>query len=260
MPESEGINNFKEVSISPNGRLQKLVIEGVSNLEGGLKIIGENLDFSEIKIQILGADAVGRLVIVEVSDKEEESVFFKVVDHFDWVFNHTEEIRRKFTSFNIDVSLSPRVIIIMPGFSQALVRRMGYLNRLDLKLYSYRIIDQGGPQNVKFELVSFASQRKFIKDLEERTVDELLDYIEIPAVRILCQKAMSEIKRLFPQVKIITSSGYLSFKSNDNELFGLYPQRNFFWFNSSKSTWHGFYVNSLSGLEKINEELKSNRR
>lgn len=235
----------------------QLIVEGIENLERGLKILGENIDFGEIRLPLLGIDVVGRLVILEVFEKEDETILLKVIDDFDWVFNHTDQVRQRFGNFAIDISLSPRVIIVLPRFSPDLLRRISYLGQMELQLYLYRLINHASSQSINFELVSFSSQRKFIKDLEEKSVDDLLNYIENPLVKTVCQKILGQIKQLFPRGSIVSSSGYISIQSKDKELFGIYPQRDFFWFNFSKNVWQGIYVNSPSQIEGILNEIKS---
>lgn len=242
---------------NPNGGIAKLAIEGITNMERGLRILGKELDFSGVKIPLLGLDSVGRLVVLEVADKEEQTILFRIIDDFDWVFTHTEEISKRFNAHDIDISLSPRVILVLPQFSQDLLKRITYLGYIDLQIYTYRIINHTVPQNVTFELVSFSSQRRFTKGLEEKSVDELLNYIENPSVKIFCQKVLEEIKRLFPQCSIVSSVGYISVQANDKEFFGIYPHRNFFWFNISKKIWKGIYVNNPAQLENILSEIKT---
>jgi hypothetical protein len=240
--------------------ISRLVIEGLENLERGLKIIGENVDFGVVKIFLLGIDSIGRLIILEVFEKEDEILFLKIVDNFDWVFNHMEEIQKRFNSFDIDVSLSPRTIIILPHFSAAFLRRITYISHIGLQLYAYRILNNSVPERVTFELVSYSSQRKFSKDLEERTVGDLMGYIETPAIKVFCQKVVEDIQKTLPQLRLVTANGYISFQDKEREWFGIYPHRNFFWFNISKGAWNGIYVNNQSSLDNILREIEKSRR
>lgn len=254
------LNGFlsKNNGAHPSGAgISKLVIEGIVNLDRGLRIVGENVDFAEIKIALLGIDTVGRLVILEASDREEDSILVRIIDDFDWVFNHTEEIRKRFSDFDIDISLSPRVIVVLPQFSQELLKRITYLGYIDLQLYTYRIVNHTVPQNVVFELASFSSRRKFVKGLEEKTVEDLLNYIENAAVKNICQKVLDEARRLLPQANLVTSGGYISIQLKGKESIGIYPHRNFFWFNVSRNVWQGIHVHNAAQIDNITSEIKS---
>ncbi|MCX5657879.1 MAG: endonuclease NucS, partial [Candidatus Omnitrophica bacterium] len=73
-----------------------LLVDGITNLERGLRIIDRELIITKQTLDILAVDILGQLTIIELEPEENEAVILRALEHFDWIMHNINSVVHKY--------------------------------------------------------------------------------------------------------------------------------------------------------------------
>jgi hypothetical protein len=256
--KNNDINNSRKSNAGTGDSLKnisgitELLFEGLSSLERGMLGLERAIATPSGKIDIIAKDMIGRIVIVEVGEREVDDLIFKSIDHFDWALTNIKSLQEKYKSYNLDPTLAPRIIILAPSYSEKFVKRAHYLNPTFIDIYEYQINENLGTKRIYFRPFSFINHKKWVVYLRTKSVDDHLKYIENEALRVLLKNFFIELQSIRSDITLDTSLGYIRIRDKgDKTLLSIYILKNSFWINYSRNSWRGCFISNRDEFQSV---------
>lgn len=130
------------ISIKDENELAKIVESDVSVVEKGLTAICSNMPIdSKTNIDVLCHDENGQLVILKLSAKENDNMFFEGLKILAYVNNVKPMLKFSYKDFKINDSKTPRLVFLAPSFSAQLVDVVGQMQGIQMDLYTWEYFE-----------------------------------------------------------------------------------------------------------------------
>jgi len=230
----------------------KEIAQSINLLNEELKVIDVEILIQKTKLDILAIDNIGKLIVIEIAEKEDDALIFKALDHFDWVLHNVEALNKKYQSFNIDYTTAPEIILISDVFSEDFQRRVSYLSKAKVHLYQY-VYKKNNPPVLEFTPIKFEVKKTDTGDLRDnKTPEQIINLIKIEKVKDKCRKCLVFIKQLKENIKVDTSKGVIQFNDEGGNFAGIYPHGRFFWINFNPDYWCGKKIDEVTNLDLDN--------
>ncbi|MCM8766280.1 MAG: hypothetical protein NC920_05550 [Candidatus Omnitrophica bacterium] len=245
-------NNHPQTDPPQREEVVRLLVEGISNLERGLRILDRNLIITKNPLDILAVDLLGELVIIELETAGEETVILRALEHFDWILNNLSSVVQKYNREKIDITLAPRIIIIAKNFDEHFVRKLSYINTTRIELYEYELKNEEGITrfNLKPYALNGLSEKRI--ELSQPSLEDLLNFIRNLGLRQLCQRIIRVVREKHQGALVNTLRGFIEIQEKDKVILRIYPQRDFFWISfSPQGKWQGIKIDNLKTGEEI---------
>jgi len=118
-------------SAANDSRLVSLVCKSVGALEEGFRVVDANLPL-EVggTVDLVAVDRGNQIVIIDVEPAQSDELLLRGICHLDWFARNVPIARRMYAEYGIDFASEPRVFLIAPRFSPAMlcaVRRVAPL-------------------------------------------------------------------------------------------------------------------------------------
>lgn len=133
---------ISRVSVKDDNELQKIVASDVSVVEDGLAAICSNMPIdAKTNIDVLCHDESGQLVILKLSTKENDNIFFEGLKNLAYVNNVKPMLKFSYKDFNISDAKTPRLIFLAPSFSTQLVDVVAQMQGIQMDLYTWEYFE-----------------------------------------------------------------------------------------------------------------------
>jgi len=130
------------ISIKDENELAKIVESDVSVVEKGLTAICSNMPIdSKTNIDVLCHDENGQLLILKLSAKENDNMFFEGLKILAYVNNVKPMLKFSYKDFKINDSKTPRLVFLAPSFSAQLVDVVGQMQGIQMDLYTWEYFE-----------------------------------------------------------------------------------------------------------------------
>lgn len=168
--------------------LESILRKDPEQLEGGLIILtGQRKTGEKGRLDLLGVDPDGRIVVIELKAKEDDRQLQQALDYYDWTLESIDFIRdaykEKLNAYKREIKGEmPRIILVAPEFNDRMLKAVKYLNQ-DIEIMLLRYVCFKISEDRK-EIVFLPIDVPPIRGIEEkpRTMQEFLDYIKDPTV------------------------------------------------------------------------------
>jgi RecB family endonuclease NucS len=153
--------SIEEVNVKNKDSLEKIVVEEIWKIEGGLTVIGCEVpaDDDEI-VDILCHDYNGQLVIFMLSINEDDSILFEGLQ----VLNEVNRVRQMLKYFNKDQKINDkepaRLILLAPSFSNNLLTIASGISNVRMSLYKWEYLQFGEDKALRVTPVSMPEASK----------------------------------------------------------------------------------------------------
>jgi len=129
---------ISRISVKDENELQKIVASDVSVIEKGLSVICNDMPIdTKTKIDVLCHDENGQLVIIKLSTKENDNMFFEGLKNLAYVNNVKPMLKFSYKNFKISDTKTPRLIFLAPSFSPQLVDVVAQMQGIQMDLYTW---------------------------------------------------------------------------------------------------------------------------
>jgi hypothetical protein len=129
---------ISRISVKDENELQKIVASDVSVIEKGLTVICNDMPIdTKTKIDVLCHDENGQLVIIKLSTKENDNMFFEGLKNLAYVNNVKPMLKFSYKNFKISDTKTPRLIFLAPSFSPQLVDVVAQMQGIQMDLYTW---------------------------------------------------------------------------------------------------------------------------
>lgn len=192
----------RSISIGERDKLEPMLVANPEVIEDGLRVITHQQQTSTGPLDILGVDADGALVVIELKNEAAEGHLDQGLRYYDWCRQNLAWLAQAFKSHEINNGLPLRLILIAPSFTDTVRQIAKYVAvGVELKLYEYQAIE-----NEKGEKGLICREVDFGEPPEPPRIMSLSDKakkFEDPKVRKLWEQVIGELPRLGIEVKAI---------------------------------------------------------
>lgn len=137
------------VPITDLSVLQELVLQQMSVIEGQVQVIdiGITTDWGPL---MLALDQKGRLVVVLISAQQEENLLSRLIGIYGWSSQNLPLLSRCYDERGLDGAKLPRVVVIAPEFSRAVMDGLSCLV-FTVEPFRYRVIEINSGRSLLLE-------------------------------------------------------------------------------------------------------------
>ncbi|MCW3981931.1 MAG: endonuclease NucS [Candidatus Bathyarchaeota archaeon] len=133
---------IKRIALKDQVELQKVVAGDISVVEDGLTAVCDNMPIdSKTNIDILCHDDEGQLVVVKLSTKEDDNMFFESLKIRSYVNSVKPMLKFSYKSFKISEAKTPRLVLLAPSFSPQLVDVVAQMQGVHMDLYTWEYFE-----------------------------------------------------------------------------------------------------------------------
>lgn len=142
---------LQSVSIQDESILQQLIIEQREELGEPIDVLERGLS-SDHGLLCLGIDREKRFVVLVSSVLADETALVKGLGQLGWLSRHQDLLGRLFHNRGVDASRPPRLILVCPSFSKAVVEAAAWMPGT-VSLFRYRAIEVNQERALLFDSV-----------------------------------------------------------------------------------------------------------
>jgi hypothetical protein len=132
---------LKKIDIKEREELEPMLLENLSLLEEGMKVVAHQLATPTGPLDILAVDEDGALALLELKNEvdDREEPLLQGIRYYDWVTENRAWIANVYKNMRIDPQKEPRLILVAPDFSTPLKRLAKFL-AVEVELFRYQAI------------------------------------------------------------------------------------------------------------------------
>ena len=153
--------SIEEVTVKNKDSLEKIVVEEIWKIEGGLTVIGCEVPADDNKVvDILCHDNNGQLVLLMLSINEYDSILFEGLQ----TLNEVNRVRQMLKYFNKDKKINDkepaRLILVAPSFSNSLLTIANGISNVRISLYEWEYLQFGENKALRVTQISLSEAFK----------------------------------------------------------------------------------------------------
>jgi hypothetical protein len=135
--------------------LAQLVAEHCRALEEGLIVLDRRVGSAKIgPIDLLAADAHGRLVVIDVTPQGGDQLLLEGLIHVGWLRRNHRQMADLMPEQKVDPALFPRLILVARDFSTPFREAIEGMGTPAIDLFRFRWLRAGSEEGLLLELVS----------------------------------------------------------------------------------------------------------
>jgi hypothetical protein len=246
------MRRYRIVEVSES-RLEDLIRRAPDLVEAGLQFVDHQAFTDRGPLDLLLVDSGRSLVVAELKVVEDDLMLVQAIDYYDYVLRNLDGYARAYSKHSIDPNQEPRLFLIAPSFSVALLNRIKWM-KLPLSLFTFQCIEfldaEGDVIPVYKEITPPGAPER----VEAHTLDDRYSYITDPDVRELAMTAVREIQAWDPERILVEPIKHaISIKASGRVIAYLEPRRKHFILSTydTEDKWTPYPVNSSSDREAI---------
>jgi len=147
--DSKGPTKLRWVTLHHSAMLQELVVQRMGHIEGHVQILGIGINTEWGRVMI-GRDLIGRPVVLLLNVIRDKGLLLSVIGLYAWIKGIMPLLSGFYTKEGLDATRVPRIIVIAPGYSKAVVEGIEYL-AFEVELYLYRAVEIEGELSIVLE-------------------------------------------------------------------------------------------------------------
>ena len=241
-------------------RLEDIVRKAPDLIEDGLSYVDHQRRTQRGPLDVLFVDSGKALIVAELKVTEDDGMLVQGIDYFDYVTSNIEGFARAYKDNEIDVTEKPRLFLIAPSFSIALLNRCKWID-MSISLFTFQCIAfEDEPRDIipVFQEITIPSRPLVVV---RPTIEGNLAYIKDDSVRNTVKKLLAKIAAWNKDDILIEPIKYdISMKVSGRVFSYLGPRRKHFiiYTYDDEGKWTGVPVHQEEDIRAVTVLLKSN--
>jgi hypothetical protein len=133
---------ISRIAIRNDSELQKIVEDDIGIVERDLTVICSNMPIdSKTNLDMLCHDDDGQLVILKMSTKENDNMFFEGLKILAYINNVKPLLKFSYKDYKINDTKMPRLVFLAPSFSPQLIDVVGQMQGIQMDLYQWEYFE-----------------------------------------------------------------------------------------------------------------------
>lgn len=153
---------FKKIDLEKEEELEKAIAEDPGIIEEGLTALMDKIRIEKGQLDVLCIDNENTLTLIDIEIKENDAALFNALKYYDWMATNIETVKQLLKNEDIDVTKTPRLILLAPTFSQSILKTIKHgMPKLELFEYTY-LKTESGEEGIHLEKIT---KGKIVKDI-----------------------------------------------------------------------------------------------
>jgi len=184
---------LKKVDIRERAELEPMLVDELSVIEDGMRLVAHQLATPSGPLDILAVDEDGALALMELKNEvdEDEAVLLQALRYYDWVIENRAWIANIHSPLSIDPTKEPRLMLVAPGFSAPLKRLAKYLS-LEVELFRYQAVEDSSGQRSLVVNPDFFDERPEVPRIT--SIPQIAERLSGAAERAVFSQALEDLK------------------------------------------------------------------
>lgn len=252
---------IRKIDVQDEKELQDLLYRNPSAIEEGLIFVAKEVQaHGNRKIDLLGQDRKGQLVIVELKIDAAEDVIVQILDYADFAWRNFRLLFERYSDLDAQQDFDPeehiRLFVVAGSFTNAF-RRIVPHTGWEIEAYRYQGIEVGEKEKALVcvqENIPTVTSYALGKPID---IEHHIDYITDEDAKEATEELVRYISE-FDNVEVVPTKRYIAFKRKRN-FAGITTRRNYstLWYREEKSD--GWEV-QIESIDDIDSELRKSIR
>jgi len=253
----------EKIKLKEKEELDEYILLHPEDIEEGLVVVDRQLRVrvgnSYGAIDVLFHDSEGAFVICENKVVKDDEMLFQAFDYLVDVSENITEYARKYSQFNIDISVPVRMILVAPEFSDVLINCCKYLD-FDILLIKFTAqeieIESKKHKTINFDEVYIPSISEPLAP--SPTIERHIDYITNPRVREIHSELIENVKSIDDEIICYPVKYTINFRTSRGVFCAIKSKRNAFnmWINL-EGEWNKIKdINEDSDMDEVLAKIK----
>ncbi|MBN1905223.1 MAG: DUF91 domain-containing protein [Deltaproteobacteria bacterium] len=222
--QARGTKMYSNYVFKSEAELEAFLCKSPACIESGLQYIANQVNTTRGPLDLLLVDDGGRLTVVELKNKIDDSILFQGLDYFGWIWDNIDSIKRIYKNDKIDSMQPPRLILIAPDFSNLCLSRVRFI-RDDIRVQLFRfkgIAHEKATFPVFFEIKTNALSSPMSPI---PTADEFGQYLTNEYLQKLFYEVREKFSALSSEILEKINQQYISLKYKGRTALTIYVTR-----------------------------------
>jgi len=210
-------------------------------------------------LDVIMVDSGNALVVAELKIAEDDDMLMQGVDYYDYIAKNLEGLSRVYKDYHIDPTQEPRLLLIAPSFSVALIERCKWV-KIPVSLFIYQCIELDDKKGEVIPVFKEVPLPALPEKVTAYSLKDRVEYITDLNIRKLASDLLDEVKGWDKKVLVESTKYDVSLKVSGRVFAYLYPRRQHFIIGTynSEGKWTGYAVEEPAELENVKKIMKIN--
>jgi len=146
--------SIEKLKIESRHELEEMMPNELSQMEKGLTVICTDVPINDkTTLDILCHDGEGQLVVVQLSVNEDDFMLLHGIQSLDYVEKFKSFLKATYNKHTIDAKAKPRLVLIAPSFSDALLHAVESMSGIPIDLYEWEYLKLGDHKGFRLQPV-----------------------------------------------------------------------------------------------------------
>jgi hypothetical protein len=146
--------SIEKIRVESQQELEQMVTREIGQIEKDLSVICNHVPINDkTMLDVLCHDPNGQLVILQIGVDEDDIMLLHGIQSLDYVDKFKSFLKATYNKHRIDDKEKPRLILIAPGFSDALKHAVESMNGIRVDLYEWEYLKLGDNKGLRLQPV-----------------------------------------------------------------------------------------------------------
>jgi len=146
--------SVERIKVESQQELEQMVTREIGQVEKDLNVICNHVPINDkTMLDVLYHDPNGQLVILQIGVNEDDVMLLHGIQSLDYVDKFKSFLKATYNKHRINDKEKPRLILIAPGFSDALKRAVESMNGIRIDLYEWEYLKLGDNKGLRLQPV-----------------------------------------------------------------------------------------------------------
>ena len=136
------MKKYRRTDVSES-QLEEMVRQGAELIEAGLRFVDHQTFAGRGPLDVLLVDSGNALVVAELKVVQDDGMLVQGIDYYDYVLRNVDGYAQAYKMHKIDSRQDPRLFLIAPSFSVALLNRIKWID-IPISLFTFQCIELEG--------------------------------------------------------------------------------------------------------------------
>lgn len=252
------MRKYQVVDVSETD-LEDLVRRAPELIEPGLQFVHHQGFTERGRLDVLLVDSGHALVIAELKVVQDDAMLVQGIDYYDYVLRNLDGFARAYKRHKIDSAQEPRLFLVAPSFSVAILNRIKWIN-IPISLFTFQCITFKDAEGEIVPVYQEVTAPTIPERVEAYSLDDRYNYITDAVMRSLARKLVEQIQEWDPERVLVEPTKHLiSVKVSGRVVAHIGPQRSGFRVGThdAEGKWTDYKVDSESDLETVMPAVRS---
>lgn len=165
--------SIERLTVESKQELEQMVTNQLSSIEDNMTIVGADVPINDrATLDILCHDDSGQLAIIQVSTGEDDTMLLQGLQSMDYVDKFKSFLKATYNKHKIDDREKPRLILIAPSFSNAVLNAVESMKGMRIDLYEWEYLKLGDQKILHFQKLGQKTPDKLRETREQERKHE----------------------------------------------------------------------------------------